>query len=178
MRLKIRCDGESEKFYKFFWKLNNAVVACVAWQGIRETSQRDRSCAWCPPVVAALFKLVPPTGARGPASCANRKTKVRLLGTGEMDKGKGGRDGRKLSAALLCSVGRPRAHGCHLKMPSSAGAATGERYRGREGNRRNFRKRVERCGLDQKQHSSTKFVCQVSKILSPDPIFVGSATPT
>jgi len=22
MRLKIRCDGKSEKFYKFFWELN------------------------------------------------------------------------------------------------------------------------------------------------------------
>ena len=26
MRLKIRCDGESEKFYKFFWELNKAQV--------------------------------------------------------------------------------------------------------------------------------------------------------
>jgi len=24
MRLKIRCDGESEKFYKIFWELNKA----------------------------------------------------------------------------------------------------------------------------------------------------------
>ena len=24
MRLKIRCDGESENFYKIFWKLNKA----------------------------------------------------------------------------------------------------------------------------------------------------------
>jgi len=24
MRLKIRCDGESEKFYRFFWELNKA----------------------------------------------------------------------------------------------------------------------------------------------------------
>jgi len=26
MRLKIRCDGESEKFYKIFWELNKAIV--------------------------------------------------------------------------------------------------------------------------------------------------------
>jgi len=25
MRLKIRCDGESEKFYKIFWELNKAL---------------------------------------------------------------------------------------------------------------------------------------------------------
>jgi len=26
MRLKIRCDGECEKFYKIFWELNKALV--------------------------------------------------------------------------------------------------------------------------------------------------------
>jgi hypothetical protein len=26
MRLKIRCDGESEKFCKIFWELNKALV--------------------------------------------------------------------------------------------------------------------------------------------------------
>jgi hypothetical protein len=26
MRLKIRCDGECEKFYKIFWELNTALV--------------------------------------------------------------------------------------------------------------------------------------------------------
>jgi len=26
MHLKIRCDGKSEKIYKFFWELNKALV--------------------------------------------------------------------------------------------------------------------------------------------------------
>ena len=26
MRLKIRCDGKSEKFCKIFWELNKAIV--------------------------------------------------------------------------------------------------------------------------------------------------------
>jgi len=29
MRLKIRCDGESEKFCKIFWELNKAYVLVV-----------------------------------------------------------------------------------------------------------------------------------------------------
>jgi len=27
MRLKIRCDGECEKFYKIFWQLNKALAS-------------------------------------------------------------------------------------------------------------------------------------------------------
>ena len=29
MCLKIRCDGESEKFCKIFWKLNKALFYCL-----------------------------------------------------------------------------------------------------------------------------------------------------
>ena len=29
MCLKIRCDGESEKFCKIFWKLNKALVVSI-----------------------------------------------------------------------------------------------------------------------------------------------------
>ena len=33
MRLKIRCDGNSEKFCKFFWELNKAqVLGCFAYK--------------------------------------------------------------------------------------------------------------------------------------------------
>jgi len=44
MRLKIRCDGESEKFCKIFWEVNKALMQREkrkkAKEGINEEGER------------------------------------------------------------------------------------------------------------------------------------------
>jgi hypothetical protein len=47
---KIRCDGESEKFCKFFWELNRALVCCEKFRfaetdGTFATPARRPGCA-------------------------------------------------------------------------------------------------------------------------------------
>jgi hypothetical protein len=40
MRLKIRCDGESEKFCKTFWELNKALIGTKIYHA-KDTTSHD-----------------------------------------------------------------------------------------------------------------------------------------